>query len=300
MKNQTIARVAAWITAMFASGLVQAMDIQGTLTSTLTITENSQLVGDVSCLVQGAACIAFGASNINLNLNGFTMTGQGNPPTGCLAGGTATNVERGVVVVGQNNVEIDGPGVIQGFRGWGIFLNATTGARVRHLTLRSNCLSGIQLGAANKGELEGLVSVRNGSPEAACGGICLTSSNDNRVHGNLTSGNGYGVMNVVNFGIALEGSASGNVLEGNTVVGNTNGIFLQPATTNNVITRNRIEGNPAIAVPASVTGFLGFDIRNQAPDGANTFRSNVCATFSGDSSINPAPCSAAPLAQPQQ
>jgi hypothetical protein len=83
-------------------------------------------------------------------------------------------------------------------------------------------------------------------------------------------------------------------------VGNTNGIFLQPAATNNVITRNRIEGNPAIAVPASVTGFLGFDIRNQAPDGANTFRNNVCATFSGDSSINPAPCSAAPLAQPQQ
>ena len=103
-------------------------------------------------------------------------------------------------------------------------------------------------------------------------------------------------MNVVNFGIALEGSASGNAVEGNTVVGNVNGIYLQPAAANNVIRRNRIEGNPPVWIPASVPGFLGFDIRNQAPAGTNTFLHNVCATYSGDSGSGSAPCASAPLA----
>lgn len=287
---------------IFAIGIGQAMDIQGTISSTLTLSEDSQLVGNVTCLVQGAPCIVLGASNVQFNLNGFTMTGQGNPPNGCLAGGPATNVERGIVVNNQTSVQIVGPGVIQGFRGWGILLNGSLKTSVRRVMLLSNCLSGIQLvTGANHNELEGLVCFRNGSPEAGCGGICLTSSNDNRLHGNLTSGNGYAVTNVVNFGIALEGTSSGNVLESNTAVGNVNGIWLQPAAANNVVSRNLIEGNPPIGIVASVSGFLGFDIRNQAPDGANTFRDNVCATYSGDSSSGSAPCSSVPLATaPQQ
>jgi hypothetical protein len=37
----------------------------------LTITENSQLVGDVTCTVTGAPCITFGAPGIALKLNGL-------------------------------------------------------------------------------------------------------------------------------------------------------------------------------------------------------------------------------------
>jgi parallel beta-helix repeat protein len=287
---------ATWAVALLAIGSLRAMDIQGTISSSLTIMEDSQLVGDVTCTVTGAPCIVVGASNINLYLNGFTMTGQGNPPAGCFAGGGATNIERGVIVIGQSNVEIHGPGVIQGFRGWGILFNMTTNARVRRVTLRSNCMSGIQLATANQGVLEGLICVRNGNPEALCGGICIAGSNDNRVRGNLTSGNGYGLQSVTNFGIALEGPASGNVLEGNTIVGNDNGIYLQPAAANNVISGNRIEGNPAVALPARISGFLGYDIRNQAPAGANTFRDNVCATYSGDTSTGQIPCAVPGLA----
>src|SRR5260370_38749995 len=104
-------------------------------------------------------------------------------------------------------------------------------------------------------------------------------------------------MKVVNLEIALEGPSSGNVLESNTAVGNVNGIWLQPAAANNVVSRNLIEGNPPIGIAASVSGFLGFDIRNQAPDGANTFRDNVCATYSGDSSGGGAACSYISLSQ---
>jgi parallel beta-helix repeat protein len=281
---------------IFAIGIGQAMDIQGTISSTLVIAEDSQLVGDVTCTVQGAECIQVGASNIRLALNGFTMTGQGNPPAGCFPGGPPTNVERGIVVNSWSKVQILGPGVIQGFRGWGIFLNGSTQVSVRHVTVSSNCLSGIQL-IANNNDLEGNICVRNGSTEAGCGGICLTNSNNNRVRRNVTSGNGYAVMNVVNFGLALEGSSNGNVFERNTVVGNVNGIWLQPAAANNVVRRNNIMGNPPIGIAASVAGFLGFDIRNLAPDGANTFENNFCSTYSGDSGAGPAPCPNIPKGQ---
>lgn len=296
MKNQKIWGAAGLAAMTFAAGTGQATDIQGTISSTMVITEDSQLVGDVTCTVQGAECIQIGASNVRLTLNGFTMTGQGNPPDGCPAGGPPANVERGIVVGVRSKVQILGPGVIQRFRGWGIFLNGSTQVSVRHVTLSSNCLSGIQL-IANNNDLEGNICVRNGSTEAGCGGICLTNSNNNRVRRNVTSGNGYAVMNVVNFGLALEGSSSGNVFERNTVVGNVNGIWLQPAAANNIVRRNNIMGNPPIGIAASVAGFLGFDIRNLAPDGANTFENNLCATYSGDSGAGPAPCPNIPQEQ---
>jgi hypothetical protein len=54
----------------------QATDISGTITYTLTISDDSQLVGDVNCNVPlttadpngVASCIAFGASHIALYL----------------------------------------------------------------------------------------------------------------------------------------------------------------------------------------------------------------------------------------
>ena len=60
-------------------GSAHAANIGGTITGTLTITEDSQLVDDVTCTLTGAPCIAIGAPNITLNLNGFTMTGQADP-----------------------------------------------------------------------------------------------------------------------------------------------------------------------------------------------------------------------------
>src|SRR5262245_66225078 len=65
----------------------QAADISGTIATTLTIVDDSQLVGDVTCTVVGAPCIAFGASGITLKLNGFTMTGLANLLTPCATAG---------------------------------------------------------------------------------------------------------------------------------------------------------------------------------------------------------------------
>ena len=90
-----------------------------------------------------------------------------------------------------------------------------------------------------------------------------------------------------NFGIGLvAANDTGNVIEENTVVGNTNGIFLAAGVQGNVIRRNLIIGNPPVQVSVGNPSTNGVDIKNMADDGANTFRGNVCLT-----SVN-APCPA--------
>ena len=76
--------LAAFLGAFFVcAGSASATDIGGTISTTLTITEDSQLLDDVTCAVTGLPCIAIGAPHVTLELNGFTMTGQADPQTGC-------------------------------------------------------------------------------------------------------------------------------------------------------------------------------------------------------------------------
>ena len=156
---------------VWASG-VQAADIGGTISSTLTITENSQLVDDVTCTVTGAACIAFGASGVTLDLNGFTMTGRADPATACFGGAAVgTGGEFAIFVNGFNNVTIRGPGLVQRFRAQGILMNNSSGSTIRDVTSSTNCASGFQLSNGSNNLLENNVSVRNANATAACGGI---------------------------------------------------------------------------------------------------------------------------------
>src|SRR4051812_18533157 len=84
-----------------------AADISGTISTTLTISDNSKLVGDVTCTVTDLPCIAIGASGITLDLNGFTMTGQADAQTGCNGGPTTfvpTASEDGIFASAQTGV----------------------------------------------------------------------------------------------------------------------------------------------------------------------------------------------------
>jgi hypothetical protein len=126
--------LAAFLGALFVcAGSAPAVDIGGAISTTLTITEDSQLIDEVTCTVTAAPCINIGASHVTLELNGFTMTGQADPKTGC-SGAPSTfappAVEDGIDVDGQSGVAIRGPGLIQRFRNAGIFLSKSTGVRV--------------------------------------------------------------------------------------------------------------------------------------------------------------------------
>ena len=156
--------------ALFASGdTVRAAQIGGTITTTVVIHEDSELVADVTCAVTGAPCIAFGASGITLKLNGFTMTGQGDAKTGC--GGSLTAGEFGIDVNTQHDVAIHGPGLIRQFRNQGIRLLNSTGATVKHVITSTNCASGIIVNGGSENNLHDNISVRNGNGGPPCGGI---------------------------------------------------------------------------------------------------------------------------------
>jgi hypothetical protein len=158
------------LAALLAAPAAGAEDISGAITKTLMLTENSRLVGDVTCQVTAAPCIAFAVSNIALNLNGFTITGPNDPATGCK--GTAVGAETGVSSNGQSNVGVRGPGVVRQFQGDGILFLASVGGWVQRVATTTNCMSGIRINPTSSGiSVESNVSVRNGTSAAACGGI---------------------------------------------------------------------------------------------------------------------------------
>ena len=159
----------AWTLALMLTGTLRAANISGPIATTLTITEDSQLVGDVTCTVSGAACIVIGAPHITLKMNAFTINGQGDPLTGC--GGAATANEIGILVNGQVAATVQGPGLVQRFRNTGILLLNSTGATVTGMTTATNCASGILVGGGGDNQLIRNVSVRNGNGASACGGI---------------------------------------------------------------------------------------------------------------------------------
>ena len=147
----------------------QGAKISGPISTTLNISEDSQLVGDVTCTVSGAPCISIGAPRVTLSLNGYTITGLADSQTGCSGG--ATNGEQGIAVDTQNGVTIRGPGLVQRFRQFGIFLVDSSFSTVTGVTLSTNCFSGIIVIAGSDNQLQGIVSVRNGNISNPCGGI---------------------------------------------------------------------------------------------------------------------------------
>lgn len=158
------------LVALFASGrIAHAAQIGGTVTTTVTIVEDSELVDDVTCAVTGAPCIAFGASGITLKLNGYTMTGQGNAKTGC--GGTATAGEFGIDVNARQDVTILGPGLVRQFRNQGIRVLNSTGAMINGVITSTNCSSGIIVIGGGENHLHQNIAVGNGNGGAPCGGI---------------------------------------------------------------------------------------------------------------------------------
>jgi hypothetical protein len=168
---KTLARLASFLVVLLAcAGSSRAADISGTITTTLTIMDDSKLVGDVTCAVTGAACIAFGAGGLTLDLNGFTITGLADPATAC-TGVAFPGGEFGIVVNGFNNVTIRGPGLVQRIRASGIHLINSSGSTIRDVTSSTNCASGFQINNGSNNLLENNVSVRNGNVTAACGGI---------------------------------------------------------------------------------------------------------------------------------
>jgi hypothetical protein len=170
------ASVTLVLAVLVGAGQTSAAEISGTITATLTVFNDSKLVGDVTCQVTGAPCIIVQnpfavVTSTTLDLNGFTMTGKADPQMACSAGGVNGN-ESGILVTGQSGVVIRGPGVVESFRGSGITLNNVRSSTVTGVTTAGNCSSGILVtGGSAYNALEGNISISNGNLTNPCGGI---------------------------------------------------------------------------------------------------------------------------------
>lgn len=100
---------------------------------------------------------------------------------------------------------------------------------------------------------------------------------NSRVRLNRASGNGFAEP-PDDFGIGVIGSASGNVLDENTVTGNTNGILLGSGSRDTKVRDNTVVGNPPIQVGNTRPDPRAVDILNLSAPGQTTFEGNVCAT----------------------
>ncbi len=301
-----IAIAALVVLALFVCAeRAQATDISGTIISTVTISDDSRLVGDVNCNVPltaadangVASCIAFGASHITLHLDGHTLAGPVTPPTNCSLPSDST-FGVGIYVNGQTDVKIEGRGVIQHFERWGILLRSSIEVTVRKVAANRNCWSGMQTIGTSDSNFEEDIWINNaaGSNGAACGGICLLNSNKNRMRKSTFYGNGsldYPNGNV-DFGIGFEGSSSENLVEGNDIGGNTNGVLFFNTSSDNVVRRNVIVGNPAAQVikTFALANQQGADIafRPSFAGANNTFKDNFCLTYIQGAGPATAPC----------
>ena len=295
--------IAMFLAALLVSaGTARATDISGTITSTLTIFDNSELVGDVICDVPltmpGAnPCIAFGADHIKLRLNGHTITGSVTPPVGCSLP-SDVNFGVGIEADGRSHVKIEGPGIIQRFQRWGIFLLSSASVTVRKVTVNRNCWSGMQVSLTSESTVEDDIWVNNaaGSNGAGCGGVCFTTSDKNVVRKCTFYGNGSvdAPNGNVDFGVGFEGTASGNRVEDSDIGGNTNGVEFFNTSSDNLVRRNIIVGNPAAQVIKTFTASnqLGADItfRPNFAGANNVLEDNVCLTYIAGSGPSTAPC----------
>jgi parallel beta-helix repeat protein len=306
MRRLTFTWLAVCSLVLFAGATsAQAEDISGVIATTKVIYEDSRLVGDVTCTTADGPCIDFGASGITLRLNGFTMTGPGNPDAtpdpaspGAFCNPTSGGIQADGIRISDiaraqalTQSRIVGPGMVQKFRRHGIFIFGSTGiatkAKVQEIVSHHNCFSGIFLNTVSESVVEDNASVRNASNSttAPCGGSCIVNSHDNRIRRNHFAGNGSVTNGNNDFGVGLVGSSSGNVIEGNSIGGNTNGILLQALVANNLIRRNVIAGNPPSQVSRTFGSAIGFDVKDESVvpgSGArNTFEDNLCITYFG-------------------
>jgi Right handed beta helix region len=247
---------------VMATGWGQAESLAGMITTTRTLTQDTDLVGDVTCTVSGTPCLVFGVPGIQLRLHGHTITGQGSPdrcPSGVLFG------EDGIQTNKQPGVSIIGPGLVRRFREHGILVNSDHSA-VRQVVVASSCLTGIVVyGRDNRVEQNTVVRASLVGPGFA--GIFCGGGGHRLRHNEVLSGGGPGITVAPSSGSA----SLPNLLEENSASGNDGiGLLLALGAIGNTVRRNAVLGNRQSP-----------DILDGNPTGANRYEANLCETSLG-------------------
>lgn len=290
------AAVAAVVLVSFAySRLAMAQTPVSVCGTTLSAPGQYVLTGDLNCFGDG---VFITANNVDLDLNGFTLTGQG--------AGAGINVGNYCATPTPTSGVRISNGQVIGFD-FGVILCAATGARVSRLAVRQNVHEGIVLGAANNNIITGNRITDNGKgidtlgqtcdnnkfianevSNNAIDGILLTECHNNRLAFNNVSNNGEA-------GIAIR-DGTGNQILGNRANGNLSGILLVGLDVGNSTLRfNETNDNAELGIYIGGAGSLIernrsfnnviFDMNDEGdafPSCPNTWRRNAFGTDEDD------------------
>jgi hypothetical protein len=268
------------------TGLAYAGPLSGNITSTLTITRDTWLTGNVTCNVAtGTECIVFGSSFISLELNGFTITGKG--ATGVNRGSCPTGVVPGEAAIDtnfKNFVLIEGPGLIGEFRERGIVVTGSN-SQVENVVVSSTCSDGIDVFGSHN-EIDYNKVVRASLSGGFLSSIFVSGPGSHAILHNKIAGSGPLPLPPAQGGQGIfiggpTGSPTGNnLIEGNFIGGlSSNGISFASSkdagfadTHGNQVIDNSAFGNLNLA---------SFDIMDDNSPGANFYQDNACETSAG-------------------
>jgi len=229
------------------------------ITTTTTLTANLGPCDGVALTV--------GASNIRLNLNGWSIIGFFKSLPDCTE--VVTPCLEGVNVGGTTNVTINGPGTITGFS-FGVSVFDVTGHRtgssgttVRHVHFVANSAIGIAfvVGAGNR-------ILNNTFSANPCIAIKIDAVAGARIIGNAISGsnappasNTCGMQQSATgggLGIGIVSTSTGAMVKHNSVNNSTNGIFVDSSSSPITVRANDFSGNTqdgiAMESQATLTG----------------------------------------------
>jgi parallel beta-helix repeat protein len=183
------------------------------------ITRNVILLKDIEC--PGVGMIV-GTDGITINLNNHRLSLANNTDTSRIP----EIEEIGILVPGQNNITIRGPGIIMGFdkaiefagsgRGYVLDLKLTDnniGLSLKasdEITIYRSFIEGNTIGIASQSSKEGLI-MSNQMSENTNEGIVIMDSNYFIIGANSLIGNG-------NIGIFLDVSSFNNTISSNNVL----------------------------------------------------------------------------------
>lgn len=212
-----------------------------------TITTDTTLDSDlIDCLGDG---IVIGAPNIELDLNGHTVDGDGAAPgigINNSAGHDGVEIEHGTIqefdvgvrLVGASRNELEGLNVTASTGDAAILLESSSGNRLARNTTSANAGHGIHLIGSNNNRL-----VRN-TANMNEDGIDLLNSDNNRLEGNVASQNRDDGILLVSANLPGT-SSSNNTLVQNRANGNVGTGFLLHVGDSNLLRRNTANGNTA-------------------------------------------------------
>ncbi len=174
---------------------------------------NVNLTANLNCSGDG---IIVGADNVNINLNGYSITGPGQQSS-----------KVGVVIPNNNNIMVVGPGVIKGFQA-GILATGSNNVQIKSIILKNNEIAVFTTGSTNTQVSDNIITNNNL-------GVASHSSRGASLMSNLINSNQLAGVTLVNTHKAI--------ITANNIEGGQNGLFLDAQSSENTISMNNVLHN---------------------------------------------------------